>query len=304
MRYAAPLGLMLLLAGCDPANEGEPTPSESTETGSESTTDDVGQSSAGTTSSGSDGMAPSDDDDDDGDSSSGGDEPNPQDGGTGEDGAPTILSLTLNATVLEEDDSLLVSAIVTDPDGIRDLVGGQLTDDSGDVALGTFATAAAEGAYEVTVPFDVLFELEVEEEGATPVPRLLRATFFDQGGLSVTEMVSVELACSGGFTCGGTACNDSLATCHPIYAPDCPGSETCTRVSAGGGPLNYRCTDAGSAGEGASCSQGGCAAGLFCSDFVCREFCNAAAPCGPGFSCETFDNPPYTCLSDGVCVPA
>ncbi len=306
MKLGTRLGVLLLLAACS-SDDTQEAAQESADTASGSTTGGPAQStegeastndSASTMSASTEGGEGSDETGSAADDDSGGSSGQP-------DGAPVFLNLSTNATQIEEEEFLLVSAIVTDPDGIRDLVGGQLTDDSGDIVLGTFATAAAEGAYEVSVPFDVLFELEIEEAGPTPVPRLVRATFFDQIGLSVSQTVSVDLACAGGFTCGGTDCGAGSATCHPVYAPDCPASQACTRVSAGGGPLNYRCAETGRAGVGEPCESGiPCSAGLDCAAFVCRQYCNDETPCGAGFTCEHFDAPPYSCADDGVCVPA
>jgi hypothetical protein len=48
-------------------------------------------------------------------------------------------------------DRLAVSAVVTDPDGIDDLIGGTLTTTDGASTFGAFATDASEGAYSISL---------------------------------------------------------------------------------------------------------------------------------------------------------
>src|SRR5262245_32614596 len=69
--------------------------------------------------------------------------------------APRILSLSSNLQIMHPADTLIVTAVVTDPDGIDDVIGGQLRDASG-ATYGAFQTSAAEGAYGMSLTWAAL----------------------------------------------------------------------------------------------------------------------------------------------------
>src|SRR5690606_3063546 len=69
---------------------------------------------------------------------------------TGED-APVILSLSSNVTQMTEGESVTFTAILTDPDGVSDIVGGSLLDAQGAVDFGPFVAAGQPGTYSITL---------------------------------------------------------------------------------------------------------------------------------------------------------
>ncbi len=108
-------------------------------------------------------------------------------------GAPKLLSFSVNSTSINELDSLVFSAVITDPDGIDDVIGGTLHSPEGG-SYGAFQTASSEGAYELTLSWQDLRTVEdIDVEGG----RTFVAEFFDQVGNSVTDSIQVELTCSG-----------------------------------------------------------------------------------------------------------
>ena len=115
------------------------------------------------TSAGSSASAGDDDGDDGGtdggsndDAGSADDDGGSDDGVTGgsEPGGPEIINLTTNVNSIGPGEILTVSVIVTDPDGIDDVIGGQLLTTDGSAVFGTFGTQAQEGAYSVSVTYE------------------------------------------------------------------------------------------------------------------------------------------------------
>jgi len=136
-------------------------------------------------------------------------------------GAPVFLSFGTNVTVMDETRSLVFTALLTDPDGIEDLIGGTLKDASSGASYGAFASSAQEGAYTLTLSWQ---DLDTVVPIYTPTERRFRAEFFDQDGHDVSEVVTVQLACSqtGHTACAGDCVNlqTDLTHCgscgHPV----------------------------------------------------------------------------------------
>jgi hypothetical protein len=117
----------------------------------------------------------------------------PEAASTGE--APRILTFTSDVDTLSPVSTVRFDVIVTDPDGIGDVIGGTLTTSSGD-PLGTFATSADEGAYQLTLAWDEF------ARAATPTfyhrdDIELVATFFDVAGSSSTATLTLTMSCEG-----------------------------------------------------------------------------------------------------------
>ena len=58
------------------------------------------------------------------------------------DAAPRILMINTNTKTIDERAMLVITAVVTDPDGVDDLIGGALTAPEGEATYGAFATSA------------------------------------------------------------------------------------------------------------------------------------------------------------------
>ena len=115
---------------------------------------------------------------------------------------PAFLSLATNAVRITETDLLRFSVVVTDPDGIEDVVGGTLTSPEGS-AYATFQAEASEGAYAAALTWAELHLASlIAFEGEQA--RTFVATFFDQDGASVSQEVVVTLYCDTGHACEGT----------------------------------------------------------------------------------------------------
>src|SRR6185312_17002618 len=117
-------------------------------------------------------------------------------GGASSSSSPKILSLHTNISSMTSSDVLVISAIVTDPDGIDDVIGGNLETPDGIAAYGAFATDASEGAYSISLTWDSMNAVvAVDTDAGGSVSRTMRATFFDVEGSTVWGEVSITLGC-------------------------------------------------------------------------------------------------------------
>ncbi|MFY0533275.1 hypothetical protein [Nannocystis pusilla] len=139
---------------------------------------------------------------------------------TGES-APVFLSLSTNPKAITEGDSFTVTAILTDPDGVDDIVGGSLLNVDGSAEFGPFIAAGTEGTYSVTLSWAQIHQAESIHFENMVESRDFNARFFDQAGNSTTKTVSVSLECESGSACEGV-CTDlssdtiNCGTCgHP-----------------------------------------------------------------------------------------
>jgi hypothetical protein len=131
------------------------------------------------------------------------------DTGSGANQAPNILSLNANTTTLNAGSNLVVTAVVTDPNGIDDLIGGQLEASTGG-SYGAFSTSAAEGSYTITLTWDALNTVRPINAAAAGTALDFKAVFYDVAGLRSERSLRVTVRCdasSGRGLCEGE-CTD------------------------------------------------------------------------------------------------
>lgn len=149
------------------------------------------------------------------------------------DTPPQILVLGTDVQSITEGEAVTFTAVVTDPDGIDDVIGGTLSDGNGHY-FGAFATTGQEGAYQLSVSWSQLHQVEAINlaMGAT-TQRSFTAEFFDQGGLTVQQSASITLGCDSIAACDGAcidlstdkdncgACGQACAGGVPCYKSHC-----------------------------------------------------------------------------------
>lgn len=142
-------------------------------------------------------------------------------GGTTEPGAPQFLSFGTNVTKLDGGDPPLVTftAVLTDPDGVDDLIGGSLLDESG-APYGAFVTSGQEGAYQMTVTWeDINTITAIDFAPGADGMRSFTAEFFDGAGHKATRNISLTLSCSGLAACDGR-CREGRCGTQCVYFGD------------------------------------------------------------------------------------
>ncbi|MEZ4239747.1 MAG: hypothetical protein R3F59_27040 [Myxococcota bacterium] len=199
---------------------------------------------------------------------------------------PRILSLSTNVNRITEYDSFRISAIVTDPDGIDDLIGGELLNEDG-ASLATFATGAQEGAYEVSVSWeDIDRSSPIEIYGDEQVPLLAR--FYDVAGHTAQSIVDITLYCDEGAACDGHCLDvqfdpENCGTCGtvcplmPTLGAGLCGQGTCIAESSCVATGNVTCDDVCANDGLGPCVElydgyGGTAAGVSLEAPQCSEF--------------------------------
>lgn len=120
-------------------------------------------------------------------------------------GGPLILSLSTNTTMLLSDQLLIISAIVTDPDGIDDVIGGSLHDMATGRTYGAFITQAAEGSYQITLTWGAIDTVRAIDAPPDGSDRRFLARFFDVTGHIAEGEVGAVLRCAeaGRSACAG-----------------------------------------------------------------------------------------------------
>ncbi|MBS2027101.1 MAG: hypothetical protein JST54_04280 [Deltaproteobacteria bacterium] len=130
-------------------------------------------------------------------------------GTSGSNSPPQIESLTANPTTIGPGGSTVISAIVSDPDGLSDLAGGTLAAPSGSGTYGAFSTPGGQGTFTFTLSWSELQSVSAFEIPAGGKSISVSATFFDNHGHSTTQTLNLTAACSpsGDATCSGS-CTD------------------------------------------------------------------------------------------------
>ena len=216
-------------------------------------------------------------------------------------GAPQILSLTTNITTVGPGDTVVFSVVVTDPDGVDDVIGGQLMTEDRGATYGTFQTNAQEGAYSLALSLAEIVAVEPSLVEEAPISRSFRAEFFDQAGASVSGTVELSLRCTadGDLLCSG-GCNPG--ECHPLFAI-CARGQGCFRSS----DHSFFCDDRGNGAEGEYCDfSQACGAGRWCISNACRTVCLLGlVECPAGSSCLSLgrSGDATACGTLGYCTP-
>jgi hypothetical protein len=175
---------------------------------------------------------------------------------------PRFLTFSSNSTELLDGQPLTVTAVLTDPDGVDDLIGGTLLDPATGASYGAFETSASEGSYQLTLTWPQLDAVSpIDGSLGDPMHRTLRAQFFDTAGHQTSRDLEIGLGCA---SASGIACSTGCA--------DAYGTNSC-------GACGNRCTDRCMAGNTAvACGDqiqrdqlGSCAAGCQAVNMVCGD---------------------------------
>jgi hypothetical protein len=216
-------------------------------------------------------------------------------GGTTTPGGPEFLSFGTNITTMTETDTVTFVAVLTDPQGLSNLVGGHLTDPTGQIQFGAF-TATNQGSYSLSLTWSQIYEAtNFQFVGQGPIKFI--AEFFDVQGRNTTKDATLTLACEAATwgTCGGTCYDFANDSSH------CGGCGTCASVSGTTCQSGACAVEVEDASDASSCLAACAAANGTCST-TCSEFegvasiaeytCTNQTPTDYGLACS--DVPPST----------
>lgn len=202
------------------------------------------------------------------------------------DAGPEFITFNTNVRELSEGETILFTAVVTDPDGIDNLIGGTLMDPVSGGSYGAFATSAAEGAYELELSWGAMQRVRSIDFLEGEITREYEAEFFDVEGHRASRRISITLHCDGDAACEGV-CTD-IST-----VDDCGG---CGIECADGGECEDAvciCPD----GEGVCEDE--------CIDWTSTENCGGCGiECATGASCDggACACPDGEAVCDGACI--
>ena len=190
--------------------------------------------------------------------------------------APTIVQFSSNRTTLTEDGTLVLSAIVTDPQGVDDVIGGTLESPTGAV-YASFATSASEGSYGATLNWNSIHQVDsIDFQVSKEI--VLVAKFFDQAANATSETLTIRLECSDTTL---SACD---ASCIDLQS-DIEHCGICQRACSEDGS----CTD----GECTCSTNDQCLIGTICRNDICVPGCRNDMECDTNAFCD-----------DGTCQSA
>ena len=180
------------------------------------------------------------------------------------EGAPVFLSLQTNVAKITAGESVTFTAVLTDPDGVDDIVGGTLLDVTGKIGYGPFFAAGQPGTYSMMVSWDSMQQADPIQFEGTELIRVFRAEFYDQGAHKVHQDVDLALTCMTGSACDGV-CIDLMTdpmhcgTCADACVSGCSAGQCaptwgeCIDMNSGFETCEVYCTSVGEA-----CVENGC----------------------------------------------
>jgi hypothetical protein len=218
------------------------------------------------------------------------------DGGPASDAGPIILSLSTNVTALTPNSlsgPLVITAVVTHPLGIAQVIGGTLSDPPMGGTYGAFQVSTVAGSYSLSLSWNQIEQVREIIGPAGGVDRVFRAQFFDQTGHSTSQDITVKLWCGSSSTdalCRGQCENLSN---NALFCGSCDnncgalGSQTC---------MMGKCVDAGlSSTTRQSCDSLCAASGMTCTAASASYQLNG---CAPTLQCSQVPPPNGTCVAD------
>jgi hypothetical protein len=177
-----------------------------------------------------------------------------------------VLELRSSPASISQGATVEITAMVSDPDGIADLLGGTLLRDSDGSLYGAFHQVSG-GTFTASLSWAQLDALEpIEFEGTAS--RRMRAEFLDQAGHKGWAALDLPLSCPAHAACAG-ACVDLASDAN--HCGSC--ATTCDEAGGVGGCAARHCMPSLSlcfdpemkascaavcGGEGSTCVAGGC----------------------------------------------
>jgi hypothetical protein len=220
-------------------------------------------------------------------------------GGAGADagsgGAPIILSLATNVTTLTPNGSLIVTAVVTHPQGIAQVIGGTLNDPGG-ASYGAFGVSTTSGSYSISLSWSAIEAVQDINAASGGVSRMFEATFYDQAGHSTSQTFTIQLQCptSTDAICSGvcnslhadtTSCGGCGRDCRTVFPS--LSSPTCSTQAKCGGSLTSTVLQ--------SCTAACQAVSLTCTGSVTASYRSGTSSASMTTDCATV--PPATLSS-------
>lgn len=209
---------------------------------------------------------------------------------TSEASGPQFISLQTSSAKITAGEVVTITAVLTDPDGVADILGGTLSSADGQIGYGPFAGQG--GSYSIDLSWNALQQAESITFVGMDLTRTFRAEFVDQAAHSAVKTIDVSLTCATGSACDGL-CVDTATdatncgTCGKTCEGGCesgactPDWDECIDKNSGFASCDEYCTSVGE-----KCVADGCGTGQTIYGFQDSVDCQneilglpAAEPC-------------------------
>jgi hypothetical protein len=216
--------------------------------------------------------------------------------GTMTPGGPEFLSFGTNITTMT--DTVTFVAVLTDPQGLSNLVGGHLTDPTGQIQYGAFI-ATNQGSYSLSLTWTQIYQAtNFQFTGQDQVKFV--AEFFDVQGRNTTKPSTLTLECKAATwgTCGGTCYDFQNDTAHCGGCGTCSSITTTSGTTCSLGACNFEVEDTSKTKScAATCAAENGTCVTTCTGFenfggIGEYMCTTQNPTDIGFACS--DVPPAT----------
>ena len=180
----------------------------------------------------------------------------------------------------------MLSAIVTDPQGVDDVIGGTLESPTG-ALYASFATSASEGSYGANLDWNSIHQVDTIEFRVDLERDCPRRKFFDQAANATSRILTIRLECSDAEM---SACD---ASCIDLQNS----LDHCGACQRG-------CSEDGSCtgGECRCSSDEACLTGTICRNEICVPGCRNDMECETNAFCDD-GTCQLGCRDDTTCSP-
>ncbi len=177
--------------------------------------------------------------------------------------SPQILSLQTNVSKLTAGESVVFTAVLTDSDGLADIVGGTLSDTTGVIGYGPFVAAGQPGTYSISLSWEDMHQAEPIQFEGMDLVRVFRAEFYDLAANKVSEDVELALTCAEGSSCDGVCLDimtdaEHCGSCAGVCGLGCEGGSCTPAWGECFGMTSFTTCNEYCAANGESCVEDGC----------------------------------------------
>lgn len=205
--------------------------------------------------------------------------------GTASMNSPQILSFNSNVSSITNRESVVISIVATDPDGIDDIIGGTLNDPTSGSSYGALV-AEGNGSFSLTVSWSDMDRVRPIEFMGTG-SRELQAEIFDVAGNRALDSIQITLTCSTSAACAGSCVSlDRESNCGACGNQCMDGTE----CAANGGSFSCQCPE----------FTDRCPGSTQCEFLESEENCGACGNTCPMGSFCGFDGAAFACECSGL----
>ncbi|HEY1100731.1 MAG TPA: scavenger receptor cysteine-rich domain-containing protein [Myxococcota bacterium] len=157
---------------------------------------------------------------------------------------PSILSFTSSTSTLDDSSSATLTIVVSDPDGVADIVGALLVDPATNTILRPLSPSGTAGTFTADVRWSDLGSASLTLDFGATARRSIRVRFIDAGDHAVSQSLPFTLGCGARSACEGRCgsfnCN-AEGGCIDVGDDILDDDDQCSFCNVGCGSCNDGC---------------------------------------------------------------